>query len=149
MNDFKQFFAITKALGMDDETRKALVEQFSEGLTDSLKEMGAKYPSAYSNMMINLRSQQSKEKATKSDIAQWRSRCFAAIGAWLDRTGCTPEKRIEYIKSVACRAAGKEDKAFSDLSIPQLIAVYNSFCRQNETAERAAQLKGVINPSKN
>lgn len=146
MNNHRQFYAITNALGLDNEARKALVHQFSNGATESLRDMS---PAAYSNMLINLRSQQSKDSATRAESDKWRKRCIAAISAWLDKTGCKPTDRIQYIKATACKIADKEGASFSSLSVSQLRQVYNSFCRQNEAAERASQLKQTINPNPN
>lgn len=150
MNETKQFYAITRSLGMDNDTRKAIILQYSEGLTDSLREMQASYAGPFRQMLIALRSMQAKDTdATKSDTDIWRKRCIAAIGSWLTRTGCEPADRIAYIKQTACRSAGKDGGRFNDLTVSQLRNVYNSFVRQNETKERATQLKTVINPSKN
>lgn len=151
MSTHSQFHTLTARLGMDAETRKALVLQYSEGLTDSLRLLNADYPAAYRAMIASLLAQVEADRKTETpdEADRWRKRCLAAIGAWLTRTGCEPADRLTYIKQVAVRSAGKDGALFNDLTISQLRNVYNTFVRQNETAERAFQLKATINPSKN
>ncbi len=151
MSTHSQFHTLTARLGMDADTRKALVMQYSEGLTDSLRLLNADYPAAYramiSNLLVLVEAERAKIPTDEAD--RWRKRVIAAVGAWLTRTGCNHADRLTYIKQVAVRSAGKDGALFNDLTVSQLRNVYNSFVRQNETAERATQLKETINPSKN
>lgn len=151
MSTHSQFHTLTARLGMDAETRKALVLQYSEGLTGSLRLLNADYPAAYRAMIASLLAQVEADRKTETpdEADRWRKRCLAAIGAWLDSTGCKPINRMAYIRETACRSAGKDGANFNTLTASQLRNVYNAFCRQNEAMERARQLKQVINPSKN
>ena len=44
---------------------------------------------------------------------------------------------MEYVKAVACRAAGKD--RFNDISLGELTRIYAEFCRKQETVGAMAE----------
>lgn len=153
MTNHRQYYAIATKLGLDTDTRAAIIAQYTNGKTTSLKVMAADHRPAYCEMLAGMQAMLSETKPAKTtdsdELDRWRKRCIAAISAWLDSTGCKPINRMAYIRETACRSAGKDGANFNTLTASQLRNVYNAFCRQNEAMERARQLKQVINPSKN
>lgn len=154
MTEHKQYYALAKKLGWGNDEKAMAVAQYSAGQTESLKELAEKHPLAYREMLAKMREldcQRPAKPAGKADVQgdMWRKRCIASIGAWLDATGCTPADKMKYIKATACRSAGQDGGQFNQLTVCQLTAVYNSFCRQNETLKRTRELKTIINPNKN
>ena len=70
-----------------------------------------------------------KVERTPSELNLWRKRIISAIGAWLTMTG--KQGGLALIKSVACRAAKKED--FNAIPKGQLVSLYNAFLqKQND-----------------
>ncbi len=80
----------------------------------------------------------------KSD--SWRKKTMAAIGGWLNAVNY--EQNGQYIKSIACRAAGCTD--FNKIPIPKLQKIYYSFVKKERTTAACDIFKNeVINYLKN
>lgn len=152
MTNHRQYYAIATKLGLDADTRLAIVSQYTAGKTTNLKVMAEQYRPAYVEMMAGMQAMLNKKEPSKpkskDQCDRWRKRCIAAIAAWLDSTGCKPQNRMAYIKETACRSAGNSCE-FNDLTASQLRNVYNAFCRQNEACKRVSELKKTINPNPN
>jgi hypothetical protein len=65
-----------------------------------------------------------------------RKRVMAAIGAWARATGAN--ESAEYIKAIACRAAGKEK--FNDIPLATLRHVYAEFNNRLKVRNAVAQI---------
>jgi hypothetical protein len=68
---------------------------------------------------------------------KWRKRVMAAIGAWLRSTQQT--ESADYIKSIACRAAGAD--SFNRITTPALRRIYAEFGRKSKVADHVQQIK--------
>ena len=64
-----------------------------------------------------------------------RKGVIKAIFRWLELLGQHPT--MEYVKAVACRAAGKD--RFNDISLGELTRIYAEFCRKQETVGAMAE----------
>ena len=152
MATHKQYFALAHKLSWGDEERAAMVAQYSRGATESLGEMVRDHHAGYAEMIAKMQqlANNRPQKVDNPEADRWRKRCMAVIAAWIDSTGTVPSTdRSAYIKSVACRTAGKTGRPFNQLSIAQLRTVYNSFLKQNEALMRASTMKKLINPQTN
>lgn len=129
------FFQYIKMIGDEDtdEARKALVYDYSDGKTESLKELFEKYPSKYRKMRAKLSACQ-KMRAKSSVYQQGqidddrldkaRKKLIAAIFANLEgRGGAKPT--MGYVKAVACQ--GAKVKRFNDITLSSLKNLYNIF----------------------
>lgn len=73
-------------------------------------------------------------------LSKTRKRVMAAIGGWLSLIG--KEADAEYIKTIACRAAGVEN--FNRISLGRLTNLYNMFCKKQKDARQVNAVCGRI-----
>ncbi|WP_108821072.1 hypothetical protein [Dysgonomonas sp. Marseille-P4361] len=113
-----------------DEVRKALVFDYSNGKTDSLVELYAKYPRAYQQMRRDLSQ---KKRADDPNLDKARKRLIAAIFSNLERRKYKPD--TDYVKRVACKAANVN--RFNDIDLMTLKALYRRFGEKNAATHNA------------
>lgn len=116
-----------------DIIKEGEVHKWSGGKTCSLSQMYRKYPAEYSLMIESLkgdacrrqmRYDESRDKSAK--------RVIGAICNWLDKlkyTFETPEDKIRYAISIACRAANCAN--FNKIPESRLTAIYSLYCQKN------------------
>lgn len=131
------FFEYIKQVGDEDinETRKALVKDYSNGETESLSEMYAVYPKYYNYMKADLLSaiNNNGEKQKWFDALDLhRKRLIAAIFKMLEDQGING-KSFEYVKSIACKAANVD--RFNDIPLPTLKSLYRKFGEKNLSSQ--------------
>ena len=145
------YHALMRQLGFTREEQEYIILEISNGQTKSVKTLYAKFPRHYEVLVEKLKGMSDKCPELRSAQAdRWRKRCIAAIAAWLDMTGETPEAdRLGYIKGIACRTVGKEAGYFNRLTIPQLRTAYNSFVKQRQAYETAKGINDLFKTSKN
>lgn len=117
----KHYHIIAKANGMTDEDKACFLEGWgvlsSTELTDDQLERACQIL-ARQNFM--------------TEESKMRKRVMAAIGEYLSLTvrDNQAQNATEYIKSVACRAAGCDN--FNRITLDKLRAVYTSFTHHNK-----------------
>lgn len=124
-NPHSWFFAYLKTVdgwgkGYDDTIKESIINDYSGGKTQSLKELLKKYPAKYRKMRNDL--------SLKDDtLDQARKRLLKSIFANLEARGYKPT--MEYVKSLACRSA-KVDR-FNNIELEKLKSLFNSFKNKN------------------
>ena len=113
--------------------KEGIVSEASGGRTQSLSELYVKYPREYSLMIEKLKGDSEQRQMRYED--GWdksAKRVIAAICTYVDKLGYkfgNPEKKIEYVKRIACRAANCY--TFNAIPESRLSAIYNLYCKRN------------------
>ena len=129
-------------LGIDKETMEEVVWSFTAGRTKHTAELGfleARDLIDYLNRTLSPKKQCSSAKIDRNDtepsdqaqLDRKRKGVIKAIFRWFELRGQQPT--MEYVKGVACRAAGKE--RFNDISPAELTRIYAEFCKKQRTVE--------------
>ena len=131
--NYRKFYALLKRLpGADKED---LVRQFTDSRTDSLSAMSDfEFGIMLSCMAGHAATKTWADKADAMDT--WRKRVMASIGGWL--RACDTQHTAETIKAIACRAAQR--KAFNDITLSELRAIYAEFLNKQKAANRTKNL---------
>jgi len=119
-----KYHILTK--GMNDDEKLALLSGYN---VESSKDLNEK-------QLIDLINKL-EGKQTDPEGDMWRKRVIAAIGAYLRRTNQT--ETIEYIKSIACRAA--ETDSFNKIANTKLRAIYSEFTKKEQVGNNITDLK--------
>jgi hypothetical protein len=132
--NYRKFYALLNQ--MPGAEKEELVRQFTNGRTDSLSAM-----SDY-EFSVMLPCMEGFVKAGKlasraQDADAWRKRVMASIGGWL--RACGTQHTPEAIKAIACRAAQR--KAFNDITLSELRAIYAEFNNKQKVAQRTKNLQ--------
>ncbi len=135
-NPHKWFFSYVTGLdgynkNFDKVIREGIIMDFSNGLTGSLSELYKKYPDQYRRM----KSEILKKEAEELDKA--RKRLIAALFEFLKEHKPT----IQYVKGVACNAAGVSN--FNDIPLNQLKSLYRTFGTKNTKGMNDIQRKVI------
>ncbi|MGM9863315.1 MAG: hypothetical protein ACI305_03500 [Lepagella sp.] len=128
----RKFHTLCTRLNMDAEMKLALISGYgvesSKDLTNAeLLELCDKL-----NDILN------PEDAKRDKM---RKRVIAAIGGWLRLIGKGNEG-VDYIKSIACRAAKTEK--FNQISYDRLTTLYNMFLKRQRDAKAVNEVAGQI-----
>lgn len=128
----RKFHTLCLRLGLDADSKLALISGYgvesSKDLTNSeLTELCDRL-----NDILN---------PADARTDKLRKRVIAAIGGWLRLIGKGNEG-IDYIKGVACRAAGVEN--FNKISPERLGNIYNMFLKKQRDAKAVEQVCGEI-----
>ena len=128
----RKFHTLCTRLNMDAEMKLALISGYgvesSKDLTNAeLLELCDKL-----NDILN------PEDAKRDKM---RKRVIAAIGGWLRLIGKGNEG-VDYIKSIACRAAKTEK--FNQISYDRLTTLYNMFLKRQKDAKAVNEVAGQI-----
>lgn len=136
-HNYSQFYALVKQLpgGYDEkEVKEALVWQYTNGRTTSLREMKT---TEYRQMCADMQSTISSANAKRDDNPdQWRKRVIAAVGEYLRRV--KGSNNPDEIKGIACRATHYED--FNLIPVSRLRSLYNAFRKINEDYKNALNI---------
>lgn len=111
-----------------DVIKASLVADYSDGETESLKELYEKYPKKYARMRAELSSTEIR-KFDKMDIA--RKRVIAVLFDYLKLNGYY--KNIEYVKQTACNAA--QVREFNKIPAQKLDELYRKFGKKKESVQ--------------
>lgn len=128
----RKFHTLCTRLNMDAEMKLALISGYgvesSKDLTNAeLLELCDKL-----NDILN------PEDAKRDKM---RKRVIAAIGGWLRLIG-KGDEGMDYIKSVACRAAKTGN--FNQISYDRLTTIYNMFLKRQRDAKAVNEVAGQI-----
>jgi hypothetical protein len=132
MRNYKKFYALLKQLpGAEKED---LVWQFTEDRTDSLTAM---HMHEFQLMLAMMEGKTKTLHVRGDDFDLWRKRVMASIGAWLRH--CNTEHTADSIKAIAARAAGR--KAFNEITLSELRAIYYEFVNKQKAVKRIKNLQ--------
>lgn len=113
--------------------KEGIVSQYTNGRTCSLSEMYQKFPVDYSRMIEAMKGDYYDRRERYDSMRDKAAkRVIAAICQWIDKSGYpfkSNAEKIDYVKSIACRAANCSD--FNRIELSRMIAIYNEFCKKN------------------
>ena len=129
----RSLFYIFKSMKFNDEMRHDFISDYTDGRTDSLKELG--YIEAQE--MIRYLQELARTPQTrkyKSELDRYRKGVIKAISRYFESRGKT-DVSMDYIKSTAIRAAGIVPTGmishdFNRIPEATLTRIYNEFCRK-------------------
>ena len=129
----RSLFYIFKSMKFNDEMRHDFVSDYTNGRTDSMKDLG--YVEAQS--MIRYLQELNRMPQTrkyKSELDRYRKGVIKAISRYFESRGKT-DVSMDYIKSTAVRAAGIVPTGmishdFNRIPEATLTRIYNEFCRK-------------------
>jgi hypothetical protein len=127
--NYRKFYALLAQMPYNE--KEELVLQFTNNRTDSLSAMSDAEFGAMMAMMEGF-VKANTLAAHAPDMDTWRKRVMAAIGGWLRM--CNTTHTADSIKAIACRASGR--KAFNDITLSELRAVYAEFNNKQKVAQR-------------
>lgn len=115
--------------------KEEIVFQYSNGRTDSLSEMYRKYPTEYCLMIEAMKKGRPEQKHAiyDSDLDLARKRVIAVICKGIDKRRykfSTNEEKVNYAKSIACRAANCA--YFNSIPLSRMQAIYSDWCQKNK-----------------
>ena len=133
----RSLFYIFKSMKFNDEMRHDFVSDYTNGRTDSMKDLG--YIEAQS--MIRYLQELNRMPQTrkyKSESDRLRKGVIKAIGRYFEKCGRT-DISLDYIKSTAVRAAGMVPTGmishdFNRIPEATLTRIYNEFCRKQHVS---------------
>ena len=121
-------------IGFDREAVACLVEDWTEGRTSHTSELTfIEARELIARLEESRRSPRVRNHAGKelADLERLRKGVIKAIFAWFEAQGKTVT--MEYVKSVACRAAGGK-LFFNKLTEGDLRRIYAEFCKKQTAA---------------
>lgn len=128
----RKFHTLCTRLGLDADMKLALIGGY--GVESSKDLSNAELTEVCEKLNGLLRPEEAKRE-------KMRKRVIASVGGWLRQIG-KGEMGIDYIKGVACRAAGTEH--FNSISYERLTTLYNMFIKKQRDAERVNRVCGEI-----
>ena len=131
-NPHAWFFAHLKTVdgwgkGFDDVIKGGIISHYSDGRTESLKELYDHYPKAYNRMRSELSLRTRAQGYEQPRLDKARKKLIAAIFSHLDGKGYTSD--MDYVKRVACNAA--KVARFNDIPLNTLKNLYNQFVNKD------------------
>ena len=128
----RSLFWIFKNMKFDEDMRHDFISDYTEGRTDSMKELGYIEAQSMIRYLQELgRTPQTRKYKSESD--RLRKGVIKAIGRYFEDSGLNVS--LDYIKSTAIRAAGIVPTGFvshdfNRISEATLTRIYNEFCRK-------------------
>lgn len=129
----RSLFYIFKSMKFNDEMRHDFVSDYTNGRTDSMKELGYIEAQEMIRYLKELNSMPQTRKY-KSELDRYRKGVIKAISRYFESRGKT-DVSMDYIKSTAVRAAGIVPTGmishdFNRIPEATLTRIYNEFCRK-------------------
>ena len=129
----RSLFYIFKSMKFNDEMRHDFVSDYTNGRTDSMKELGYIEAQEMIRYLKELNSMPQTRKY-KSELDRYRKGVIKAISRYFESRGKT-DVSMDYIKSTAIRAAGIVPTGmishdFNRIPEATLTRIYNEFCRK-------------------
>ena len=133
----RSLFYIFKNMKFDEDMRHDFISDYTDGRTDSLKELGYIEAQDMIRYLKELNSMPQTRKY-KSELDRYRKGVIKAIGKYYE--GCGLDASLDYIKSTAVRAAGivptgMVSHDFNRIPEATLTRIYNEFCRKQSVAK--------------
>ena len=134
----RSLFYIFKSMKFNDEMRHDFVSDYTNGRTDSMKELGYIEAQEMIRYLKELNSMPQTRKY-KSELDRYRKGVIKAISRYFESRGKT-DVSMDYIKSTAIRAAGIVPTGmishdFNRIPEATLTRIYNEFCRKQSVAK--------------
>lgn len=127
----RKFHSLCSRLGLDAETKLAMIGGYG---VESSKDMSN---AELTELCRRLEESLDPEGAKREQL---KRRVMGAIGGWLRLIG--KEADLNYIKSVACRAAGVEN--FNRIPTEKLRNIYSLFLKKQREAKAVNEVCGEI-----
>lgn len=129
----RSLFYIFKSMKFNDEMRHDFVSDYTNGRTDSMKDLGYIEAQDMIRYLKELNSMPQTRKY-KSELDRYRKGVIKAISRYFESRGKT-DVSMDYIKSTAVRAAGIVPTGmishdFNRIPEATLTRIYNEFCRK-------------------
>lgn len=129
----RSLFYIFKNMKFDEDMRHDFISDYTDGRTDSLKELGYIEAQDMIRYLKELNSMPQTRKY-KSELDRYRKGVIKAISRYFESRGKT-DISMDYIKSTAVRAAGivptgMVSHDFNRIPEATLTRIYNEFCRK-------------------
>ena len=129
----RSLFYIFKNMKFNDEMRHDFVSDYTNGRTDSMKDLGYIEAQDMIRYLKELNSMPQTRKH-KSELDRYRKGVIKAISRYFESRGKT-DVSMDYIKSTAVRAAGIVPTGmishdFNRIPEATLTRIYNEFCRK-------------------
>ena len=129
----RSLFYIFKNMKFDEDMRHDFISDYTDGRTDSLKELGYIEAQDMIRYLKELNSMPQTRKY-KSELDRYRKGVIKAISRYFESRGKT-DVSMDYIKSTAIRAAGIVPTGmishdFNRIPEATLTRIYNEFCRK-------------------
>ena len=129
----RSLFYIFKNMKFDEDMRHDFISDYTDGRTDSLKELGYIEAQEMIRYLKELNSMPQTRKY-KSELDRYRKGVIKAISRYFESRGKT-DVGMDYIKSTAIRAAGIVPTGmishdFNRIPEATLTRIYNEFCRK-------------------
>lgn len=129
----RSLFYIFKNMKFDEDMRHDFISDYTDGRTDSLKELGYIEAQDMIRYLKELNSMPQTRKY-KSELDRYRKGVIKAISRYFESRGKT-DVSMDYIKSTAVRAAGIVPTGmishdFNRIPEATLTRIYNEFCRK-------------------
>lgn len=128
----KKFHTLCSRLGLDADTKLAMIAEY--GVESSKDLSNGELTQLCDRLNDILNPEDAKLDKT-------RKRVLAAIGGWLRLIGKGNEG-MDYIKGVACRAAGTDN--FNKIPLERLTTIYNMFLKRQRDAKAVEEVAGQI-----
>lgn len=134
----RSLFYIFKSMKFNDEMRHDFVSDYTNGRTDSMKELGYIEAQEMIRYLKELNSMPQTRKY-KSELDRYRKGVIKAISRYFESRGKT-DVSMDYIKSTAVRAAGivptgMVSHDFNRIPEATLTRIYNEFCRKQSVTK--------------
>ena len=133
----RSLFYIFKSMKFNDEMRHDFVSDYTNGRTDSMKDLGYIEAQDMIRYLKELNSMPQTRKY-KSELDRYRKGVIKAISRYFESRGKT-DVSMDYIKSTAIRAAGIVPTGmishdFNRIPEATLTRIYNEFCRKQHVS---------------
>jgi hypothetical protein len=127
----KKIHVLYGRLKMTDDGREAFLSAWGAAHTDELSTGQLMEACNKLDMRLN---------PELAELDRWRKRVMAAAGGWLRSRGL--KENADYIKAVACRAAGKE--RFNGIPLATLRNLYYEFLNKRKTHGEVSEIDGKV-----
>ncbi|MBQ0016496.1 MAG: hypothetical protein KBT04_05890 [Bacteroidales bacterium] len=125
----RTIFGLLGLAGMDREMLATVIDCVTVGRTQHVSELTEQEADEVIDQLHDFAREQGRSRVMRMDEV-WRRRVIAAVFGYLDRIEfdyTNVENRLQYVKRIACRAAGEED--FNKIDKLTLQRLYNHFVR--------------------
>lgn len=129
MATLKALMTVLSKQGLQEE-RREIIWNFTQGRTCFAREL----------TQLEINELHRKLQNKDDELDKLRKRLIAAIFGTLSKLN-QKDASIEYVKAIACRAAGV--KSFNRISKMRLISIYNAFLKAQKDADFATNIVDI------
>lgn len=129
----KRFHTVLHVAGIDGDGKAVILAQYGVQSSTEL--------SVYDLMEI-VNNIETRTNVNYQMQNKWRKRVLAVISNWLKIGGNNRARDIDYVKSIATRAARAEE--FNKIPTDRLKSLYNAFRQRIKDYESAIEIEAII-----